>query len=54
MRKKPAFAHAELLGKRPDGEPLEALDRGDVYGARKDGFPCAQATRLVACHNLLW
>ena len=53
MRKKPAFAHAQLLGKGPNGEPLETLDRGDVYGARKDGFPSAQATRLVARHNLL-
>jgi len=53
MRKQTAFAHAQLLGERTNGEPFEALDRGDIYGARKDSFARAQATPLLARHNLL-
>ena len=51
MRKQPAFAHAQLLGKRTNGEPFEARDRGNIHGTRKDGFARAQATPLLARHH---
>jgi hypothetical protein len=41
-----ALAHAQLLGKAADGEALEALERGDVYGAAQDGFAGAETASL--------
>jgi len=48
MCEEPAFAHAELLGERANGETLKALRGGDVDGTSEYSFACAEAFRLPA------
>lgn len=48
MGKETALAHVELFGERTDSEPFEALDRGNIDGAREDSLTGAKSASLGA------
>jgi len=53
MGEEAAFAHAQLLGKRANGETFQALRGGDIDCTGENSFASTEAFLLSAKHGLM-